>query len=1030
MANDNKLFETVKKNIPILEVAKDLGMDIVKVGSSYKTVCPFHGDNDPSLSFILDNNSFKCFGCSKTGSAIDLVMVHGLASESLGAANYLANKYGYSHLAIAVGGGREVFVSLPSAAPSKGADKPAPKSPDKKKDGPYTLAVYSEEKKLPIEFLKGLGLRDYNNSTLIPYKDADGKEHIPRYRKWKQFWWPKGSAGRLIPYGLDRLKEYTDQIILVEGESDTQTLWLHEYPALGIPGADNFKKEWVSHLSPFKKIYLHREPDRGGTEFVRRTFEFLSLEGYEGEVLAFGIEGHKDPNDLHKADLDGFKDVLNGAMAAATVPDLEELKQVVASGPAQPAPQTIDALLEEIKADPIKIFSQPLLGTIAALPVAQYAIVKDALKCLKGKVPINDLKAAVKEEQRRTRINLRVASEGEQPEAKFLSEILEGCPVDVPVPGGWAIDEDGIYELVSRPDEAGFAQGLEKRFPLPVVLSCVQIPMDSAGDESLSYEVSWRKNAGWQKMAYPAEVIFDRARLTAAAAAGIPVDSENSRGLLRWLAAMRDTRKIPSKKVVTRCGWHKDIFVLGSRIVKAAAEEGQPIDWTASVRSSERELVGALKVGGDPGEQKTLLLDAIRKYPLAGFLIGAAAAAPLIRQLHSSGHLELHGFVVEVTSDQQGVGKSIGSELAASVWGQPGHLVRTFDKTNTAWEIILHACCDCPVFLEEAQMQSKEDKAMQLVYSLGLGMGRERGNRNGGMRVTRTFYNTVLLASERSLKTFASREGIDARVISLPPVFGAKTPERGEEVKALRLAYFQHYGHAGQGYIRFLVDTFKEVRFMEFYKHLGSKLNNILPPRADGEMRSMALRMSSRVAACGLGLHLLLQSMGLDVTGEAYNLAFASTLTAWECMVQDFDVAPLWKKALAVIQSYAAENVHRIAGYEAVDPRGAARVPTSYVGGKGTVHGREVVGFYPNIFDEALKKHLGIEGATIRKGLIREGAILAGTDGRATRPLRIRPLSGDSFTTRAICLPREMVFPEEAKPLTEGTEYKEGDVPF
>ncbi|MGB9826626.1 MAG: DUF927 domain-containing protein, partial [Desulfofundulus sp.] len=230
------------------------------------------------------------------------------------------------------------------------------------------------------------------------------------------------------------------------------------------------------------------------------------------------------------------------------------------------------------------------------------------------------------------------------------------------------------------------------------------------------------------------------------------------------------------------------------------------VDWTSAVRGNEKELVQALKTGGDPEKQRLLLLNVAKKYPLAAFLMGAAAAAPLMRPLYAGGHIEIHGFVVEVTSDQAGIGKTTGQELAASVFGNPGHLVRTFDRTTVAWEVLLHTLCDCPVFLEEAQMQSKEDMASKLVYALALGMGRERGNRSGGLRTTRQFFNTVLLASERSLKTFAAREGIEARVISLPPVFGGKSPERGEELRRLRTAYFTHYGHAGQGYVRYLLE--------------------------------------------------------------------------------------------------------------------------------------------------------------------------------------------------------------------------------
>ena len=47
----------------------------------------------------------------------------------------------------------------------------------------------------------------------------------------QRFSWKKGS--KTIPYGLWKLKEFNDDyIILVEGESDTQTLWYYKAQAL------------------------------------------------------------------------------------------------------------------------------------------------------------------------------------------------------------------------------------------------------------------------------------------------------------------------------------------------------------------------------------------------------------------------------------------------------------------------------------------------------------------------------------------------------------------------------------------------------------------------------------------------------------------------------------------------------------------------------------------------------------------------------------------------------------------------------
>jgi hypothetical protein len=141
---------------------------------------------------------------------------------------------------------------------------------------PCNLENYATSKRLPVEFLKKLGLtgRNYQGkpAVRIPYFDENGEEIAVRFRialeKSKEgddrFRWRTGSKAQL--YGLWRLESIrkVGYVVLVEGESDTQTLWYHNIPALGIPGASNWKAEWSNHLDGIEKIYAIIEPDQGG----------------------------------------------------------------------------------------------------------------------------------------------------------------------------------------------------------------------------------------------------------------------------------------------------------------------------------------------------------------------------------------------------------------------------------------------------------------------------------------------------------------------------------------------------------------------------------------------------------------------------------------------------------------------------------------------------------------------------------------------------------------------------------------------
>ena len=58
------------RDLPIEGVAERLGLRV----SRHKSLCPFHDDSHPSLSFNLRKNTFRCFVCDAHGGTIDLVM--------------------------------------------------------------------------------------------------------------------------------------------------------------------------------------------------------------------------------------------------------------------------------------------------------------------------------------------------------------------------------------------------------------------------------------------------------------------------------------------------------------------------------------------------------------------------------------------------------------------------------------------------------------------------------------------------------------------------------------------------------------------------------------------------------------------------------------------------------------------------------------------------------------------------------------------------------------------------------------------
>jgi hypothetical protein len=185
-----------------------------------------------------------------------------------------------------------------------------------------TLKDYSEAKGLPIEFLNRLGLvdRKYQGkpAVRIPYLTENGQESAVRFRVALEgddrFRWRTGSRAAL--YGLWKLKKVRKAgwVVLVEGESDTQTLWYHGILALGIPGADTWKKGWADYLDGIEKVYVIVEPDKGGETLRDKLAATTAIR----DRIYLAELGEKDASSFYLSNREGFKDNFKDALKDAT----------------------------------------------------------------------------------------------------------------------------------------------------------------------------------------------------------------------------------------------------------------------------------------------------------------------------------------------------------------------------------------------------------------------------------------------------------------------------------------------------------------------------------------------------------------------------------------------------------------------------------------------------------------------------------------------------------------------------------------
>jgi putative DNA primase/helicase len=143
------------------------------------------------------------------------------------------------------------------------------------------------------------------------------------------YWvFPSGANGQQDPpkgknycYCLWKLQQARDAgfLILVEGETDTLTLWYHGFPALGIPGANTAKTALVPEiLKGISLVYVWREPTKqpglGGDAFVASIARLLRKFNWAGNARLIQSPKAKDPNELHVQNPEEFRDAFQAIL--------------------------------------------------------------------------------------------------------------------------------------------------------------------------------------------------------------------------------------------------------------------------------------------------------------------------------------------------------------------------------------------------------------------------------------------------------------------------------------------------------------------------------------------------------------------------------------------------------------------------------------------------------------------------------------------------------------------------------------------
>lgn len=324
--------------------------------------CPFHDDKRSSFSADLTTGMCHCFAGCISGNFL----------------TFWAKKYGTTT--------KDAYKQILDKYGRLDAPRKPDKKPEKKQKSQLqglTLAEYAFAKRLPEEWLKEQCRlqtkrdRDGTQYVYIPYYEENGVEATFRKRYAdKQFRWKYGAGRDICMYGAWKLESVRKlgYAALVEGESDSQSMWYMGISALGVPGASMMRAAWAMLLQDLK-IYIHVEPDKGGEAFLAKVTGALKEGGFIGQVYKWSCRtlGCKDPSDVYmKYGKEDAADKLRKAIEHAEQIDIDKavIPETVKDAPVnlrQPEGWTYSdegiTMIDEKQYAPIMVCRTPIIIT-------------------------------------------------------------------------------------------------------------------------------------------------------------------------------------------------------------------------------------------------------------------------------------------------------------------------------------------------------------------------------------------------------------------------------------------------------------------------------------------------------------------------------------------------------------------------------------------------------------------------------------------------------------------------------------------